>query len=465
MNIPRLSVSTLADCDPANAYASAGTAPTDQSAIAGVADPATGYNFGTGTTAPVYVASSAINGLPAIRFQPIQAQTESDNIALTIPSGLNFNGQSCSVYVVARGINVQYGSSDGNCLFALGAPATAGHPCFYTASGTSAVNMVGTDYKPSQLTAMSENPGIWSARFTPGVIQMGLDGQNYNVSASVSTSLTGGFIGNVYGSGFQYPFNGEIYRVLFFASPLSNADDAILRAYLSAKYGVTAWNSQITIGCESNVSAEYGPTGNVYGKSALCQALQAGLLSKQTKLVNMGVPGQQLATVLSQIANYTGLLNSSLTGTGGHVVVMQGGWNDLINGASVSTVLSRHASVGQACRNAGLRYVVLGIPDSSPSYSQQANALLVNAGLAANWPAFADAYIPVPAQLSNYANTAYFQSDGLHLTAAGQLVWAQVIAPIANKLLNLQGVGLPAASSSAIGTTNTAKNVTGNTLI
>lgn len=439
MNIPGLSVNTLADCDAASASSSG-----DGTAITGVTDSLAGLTFGIGTTAPTYVASSAINGLPAMRFQPVQGNYQSNFIALTIPSGLTFNGQNGSVYMVARGINSSYGASDGNALFALGAGATAGHPCFYTSQGMFGLNIQGADYRTTQLTAVAENVGIYAVRFGSTTATVTADGQNQTVTISPATSITGGFIGNVYGSGFQYPFNGEIYRVLFFNSALGSTDHNTLMAYLSNKYGVATWNSQLTLGCESNMMAEYSVTSTYlnYGQSPAAQALQLGLLSPQTKCVNLGIAGISVKSLTS--GWYTNLLNTSLTGLGGHIIVMEGGWNDLATGDSPAQVLTTHQTFGQTCRNAGIRYVVLGIPDSAPYYGHQANAASLTALLAANWPTFADAYIPVPTQLTNYANTTYFidNPNGLHLTAAGQLAWANAIAPVVNRVLNLAGVGL-----------------------
>ncbi len=117
------------------------------------------------------------------------------------------------------------------------------------------------------------------------------------------------------------------------------------------------------------------------------------------------------------------------------VVVIWGGINDLaIGGASVDDVIHRLTTLGDGRQALGFRTTVLTLiaaDESHPNIPAGYNArrTAVNAWLRENWQDHFDALADVAAdsRLSDPQDEAYFQTDGVHLSAGGAAVVAGIV--------------------------------------
>lgn len=157
------------------------------------------------------------------------------------------------------------------------------------------------------------------------------------------------------------------------------------------------------------------------------------LLNSQSDWANLGVAGRTLADLLTNVSEVDDCRRPDAASD---VVVLWGGINDFaVGAATVEDVIDRLIAYGDGRRALGFQVVVLTIiaadeahANISTEFDAQRNA--VNVWLRANWSDHFDALADVAAdaRLSTPTNTAYFQTDGVHLAAGGAGAVAEIVA-------------------------------------
>ena len=162
---------------------------------------------------------------------------------------------------------------------------------------------------------------------------------------------------------------------------------------------------------------------------------------------NFGNPGHTLVQMLSEVA--TAVSPAFNPGKAANVLVVQGGHNDLYQGADAATVINRIRSYLAAVLAAHPWQVIWSTapPGGQPTYSPGFNGArsTVNAWMRANWQALGisalsdfalDSRMGVPG--CEY-NGAYYNGDHIHPTDAGYAVWGSYDAAAVAALV---GVGV-----------------------
>lgn len=120
------------------------------------------------------------------------------------------------------------------------------------------------------------------------------------------------------------------------------------------------------------------------------------------------------------------------------------GENDLYFGADAGTAFDHLRAYGQARQRVGFTVVLLTLlprGDLGVPVTYEADRAAVNALLRANWPTFADALVDVAADpimgdpAQDAAGVYISQIDHVHLTDAGSLRVAQLVAEVLRPLL------------------------------
>ncbi|QDT52020.1 Ser-Thr-rich glycosyl-phosphatidyl-inositol-anchored membrane family protein [Caulifigura coniformis] len=157
-----------------------------------------------------------------------------------------------------------------------------------------------------------------------------------------------------------------------------------------------------------------------------------GLLEQECDWANLGVSGRSLSDLLANVAEVDDCRRPE---SSSDVVVVWGGINDLLEGATTADVIARLSTYGDGRRALGFQVVVLTTiaadeahPDVDAEFDAKRSA--VNTWLREHWADHFDALADVAAdpRLSDPTDMGYFQADGVHLTAGGTVVVAEVVA-------------------------------------
>lgn len=151
----------------------------------------------------------------------------------------------------------------------------------------------------------------------------------------------------------------------------------------------------------------------------------AGLFRWCVSFPSLGVPGQQVSTALVNDAARL----AAVRGAGRNILVLEGGSNDLYNGALAGTVWSRLRAYRELATAAGFETVICTVPESPfwASVGKTAEVAALNDLIESEWEgagfvAFVD--LGAPSSL-----------DGLHYDAAGVTEAAARVAVAVNGLL------------------------------
>lgn len=146
---------------------------------------------------------------------------------------------------------------------------------------------------------------------------------------------------------------------------------------------------------------------------------------------NFGVPDQ---TVTDAITGDPAKL-AAVKGTGKNILVLLGGANDILDGASAATVWTRLQAYVTAATAAGWQVVICSVPQATAvSGGYTAGQLTVIGDLrtliAAGWAAAGcSAYVDL------YALTLTRQADGIHFTSADAALVADAVGAVVDTLL------------------------------
>ena len=152
--------------------------------------------------------------------------------------------------------------------------------------------------------------------------------------------------------------------------------------------------------------------------------------ANQTLVINHGIESQKIQTMLANVETQVG---SRLGNADETIVVLLGGINDIGQGRSAAAVQADWAAYGAWCRKHDVKlYIGTMTALTDPSFNAiraEANAWLRN-----NWRNFADKLIDFAGNeaLAEATDLLYFNADGVHPNAAGDLRMAQ----IANSVIN-----------------------------
>ncbi|HVJ66382.1 MAG TPA: GDSL-type esterase/lipase family protein [Caulifigura sp.] len=164
------------------------------------------------------------------------------------------------------------------------------------------------------------------------------------------------------------------------------------------------------------------------------------LLDSASDWANLGVGGRTLADLLANVSEVDDCRRPDAPSD---LVVVWAGINDFAVGfATVEDVIDRLTTYADGRRTLGFQVVGLTIiaadeahPNISPEFDGQRNE--VNSWLRANWSDHFDALADVAAdaRLSDPSDETYYQTDGVHLAAAGAGVVAEIVAATIQSLI------------------------------
>jgi lysophospholipase L1-like esterase len=122
---------------------------------------------------------------------------------------------------------------------------------------------------------------------------------------------------------------------------------------------------------------------------------------------------------------------AAVKGTGKNVVVLQGGANDILAGASASTVWSRLQTYITDAVTAGWQVVVCSIADGTGYSAGQRTEISTLRGLIAAGYAGAGAsgYVDL------FAAAPALRADGIHYSTAGAITVASAVGAVVDALL------------------------------
>lgn len=214
---------------------------------------------------------------------------------------------------------------------------------------------------------------------------------------------------------------------------LDDVPNPTATAVTSANGMFTKWMSDVPnfVACVGD-SLTQG-LGLTFAQSYPAQ-LQAMLASKD--VYNLGISGFKLgdmniemAYVGTQMQRPTPLVNMAL---------VWGGTNDIANGASGATAYASLQTLVATLRANGWTKIV--VMDCIPRQAiPETQRQTFNALIASGWSSFADGFVQLTAQPAfssptSWTDLTYYQSDGTHLTQAGETVVANaadaIVAPL-----------------------------------
>lgn len=252
------------------------------------------------------------------------------------------------------------------------------------------------------------------------------------LAASVAVTL-----GDLAAGGFTWP--GYIGEVLIYNVALSQDNTRQVYDYLQAKWGIGASNlvictgDSLTSGQGSTGGAAQAmltPVGGTNYPNRMWNSLGAG--TWQVKCDSY--PGRNLVQMNTETLTYGDLLFSP-RGSGKNIQIIWGGTNDVAAYSSAGQAISQYQKLCKQKKSFGWKVIAATmLLRQDGTATQQAafalNQAAFNTWLRANYTQFADYLVDLTAipQLTNPANTTYFNADKVHLTDAGHQLVANAMA-------------------------------------
>jgi lysophospholipase L1-like esterase len=268
-----------------------------------------------------------------------------------------------------------------------------------------------------------------------------------------NVAVSGGAVGRTLsvtdGSYGNFGFAGEVFELLVFSSPLTDAMMATLLPDVQAanRLRADANGSQVVfVGDDSTAG---GPGARALGHCYpwhLCQQYGGSL-----KPLLIAAPGQTIAQQQAVVAQQVVPLDRSPFAA--NVAVVCVGGNDLAAGGAAADAAAGIASLCGSLRSAGFTVVVGTItPRSAATTAQQvtlsAAIAATNAAVRSGYTAYADGLADWAndPRLADYTDLTFF-ADGCHTTDAGDGVKAQLVKAALDPI-----VSPPAALTPAVAT-------------
>ena len=257
-------------------------------------------------------------------------------------------------------------------------------------------------------------------------------------NAAVSGGAVGRTLNVSYGSYGNFGFAGEVFELLVFSSPLTDAMMGQLLADVQAanRLRADANAAQVVFVGDSLTAGGPGiqPMSHCYPWH-LCQQYGGSF-----KPLLTATPGQTIAQQQAVVTQQVVPLDRTPFAT--NVAVACAGSNDLWEGGAAADAATGIAGLCGSLRAAGFKVVVATItPRSAATTPQQvtlsAAIAATNAAIRSGYAAYADALVDWAndPRLADYTNTTYF-ADGCHTTDAGDGVKAQLVKAALDPILS-----------------------------
>lgn len=247
-----------------------------------------------------------------------------------------------------------------------------------------------------------------------------VDGNRWLVGVSSTINWTAAGVSSIggrnNGTTFElYDVPGVFQRALVYEAERTAADVIRLHDWLARGWTDSpVWTPQVV--CVGD-SLTLGQAASADTKSYPERMLVGLGTASAWGMLNLGVGGRMASEMVTLFpTNAAPLYNPARSK---NVLCVMAGTNDIGNGASSDATIASIASLCAAGQAAGY-YVILGdIIDRNWSAGNETKRDAVNASTAANWPNYANAYIPLSATFNDYTDLAKFNADGVHLADAG----------------------------------------------
>lgn len=370
----------------------------------------TGTNGGVITLTSV--TSSVINGRRVARF--------TGSASGAFPAGQAWNTRANSFYILHRmgtsGLITYVGSGP-----SLYGGAIAG------ATYTPDAEVYASGYNTTGVPVGHER-GLLGFRASASALKIQAGPRETNKSALSANSSTGGtlFYNNVPQTTSSGSAPCDLYHVFAYSAALSDSDLAALQAQAAADgFHATSLRWHIIFDGDSRTSGYLlsSPITDGYWPE-----LAASLMSESMWYSGVAVAGQRLSTCITNLSgNVTHSLDSTYTK---NAVCIFAGVNDVVSdGKTAAQVYASLVSYSQTVKAAGANTVILcidyamGLTSGEKTAMQSLIALLL-----ANTSDF-DIKVRFD-QITglndwNSFNSTYYQTDNVHLKAAGQVLLAQ----------------------------------------
>ncbi len=273
-------------------------------------------------------------------------------------------------------------------------------------------------------------------------LYVGTNQQSALLANYCDAALAGGAVGRTpavndpsYGT---FPFAGEVFELVVYASPLTDAMMATLLADVQAanRLRADANGAQVVFVGDSLTAGGPGiqPVSHCYPWH-LCQQYGGAL-----KPLLVATPGQTVGQ--QQLLVNQQVLPLDRTPFAANVAVVCCGSNDLFVGGTAAATAAGVAGLCASLRAGGFKVVVATItPRITGTGAQQAATLAAiagtNAAIRAGYAGYADALVDWAAdpRLADPTNAAYF-ADQCHTTDAGDGVKAQLVKAALDPILS-----------------------------
>ena len=266
----------------------------------------------------------------------------------------------------------------------------------------------------------------------------------YSRGGNNPTSRSGPFL--LGGNNQTGQMSGTIYRVLFYNRALTASEvaqnDASIDSWI--KYRGVTRGKYAPPASTNNLVCVGDSITQGYGATPACSNGSLSGLSDTFQIYNMGMTTEYLSNMLTAAQKFATGINPSGKS---NITWIFAGTNDLCGPTNTLTpaqTLQKLVAFSRYMRSQGAKVMVL--PMISRIGSAQGTTCDVlhdqyNTLIAQNWPSFADSFVYGMLQDANltgdgaYANTTYFQGDGIHPTTAGQSLIAGYVQAEINNLL------------------------------
>jgi lysophospholipase L1-like esterase len=248
------------------------------------------------------------------------------------------------------------------------------------------------------------------------------------------------------GNNLSAQMNGTIYRAIFYNRKLTPAEvaqnDASIDDWIKYR-GVT--RLKYTPPASSNNLICVGDSiTQGKGASPACASTMLTGLSDTFQIYNMGMSGETLANMVTASPKFATGINPNGKS---NIAWIFAGTNDMCvtsNTLTPAQTFQKLIAFSRYMRTQGAKVMVLPMLSRTGSYQGTTCDSLhdqYNTLIAQNWSSFADSFVygmltdPNLTADGAYANTTYFQSDGIHPTLAGQQLIAGYVQSEVNNLL------------------------------
>lgn len=214
-------------------------------------------------------------------------------------------------------------------------------------------------------------------------------------------------------------------------------------------------------------------TGLTTGQDFPAQAMLLSWFAGRGTKVNLGVSGQTVATMVSNFATDLQPYCAAATSSAPVYAFIEGGINDIANGVSAATTFSNLQSYWSSAASAGCTVIATTVMQArNPALPCTGSCETARQALNSSIRASTSYTYLLPADLllSDPTDTAFFQSDKTHPTAAGAAKYAQMINSVMSaggsdqSMQPIIAVGPSAPISGPVTVTGTGVSQSGSVL-